>query len=132
MMYRERRDLASKKFFACYGDDADEWIEMFDWACRVSARLDDCRGRAADALREPLMLWLEEAAAGGEVEVEPSRQRREYSDVRFCWHCNCDTEHLCRDSGHERDSSGDYQECTACRWYETGIVSGYQPPGGAL
>lgn len=51
-----------------------------------------------------------------------------YLDERFCDHCNARTEHNCRDSGHERDSSADYQECLTCHWYCMGMSGEYHPP----
>jgi len=45
----------------------------------------------------------------------------EYKDERFCKHCNEETLHKCKDDGHERDSSWDYQECLTCGWYALGI-----------
>ncbi len=53
---------------------------------------------------------------------------KEYEDERFCEHCQRDTPHECRDSGHERDGSHDRQECKVCHWYSTGMRSGYYPP----
>lgn len=43
-----------------------------------------------------------------------------YIDERYCNNCNQETEHRCKDSGHERDSSGDYQECLVCGEYKFG------------
>lgn len=48
-----------------------------------------------------------------------------YEDDRHCKHCDRTTSHNCRDSGHERDSSGDYQECNVCGYWSTGL-SGHQ------
>lgn len=47
-----------------------------------------------------------------------------YHDTRFCTHCDAETDHLCRDSGHERDSSRDWQQCLVCKRYQFGH-SGY-------
>jgi hypothetical protein len=35
-------------------------------------------------------------------------------DERFCPACDADTLHLCRYTEHERDSSGNYRQCTVC------------------
>lgn len=43
-----------------------------------------------------------------------------YSEERYCTHCRKETTHRCIDSGHERDSSGDRQECAECGWYVIG------------
>jgi hypothetical protein len=51
-----------------------------------------------------------------------------YVDTRFCDHCDDDTWHRCSDSGHERDSSWDYQECLKCKWYKFGLSAKYGPP----
>lgn len=56
--------------------------------------------------------------------------REEYDDERFCTHCGESTPHVCFDSGHERDSSWDWQECKVCRWKCTGISGEYRPPFG--
>jgi len=53
-----------------------------------------------------------------------------YLAERFCDHCERDTQHNCRDSDHERDSSADYQECLVCHWYCTGMSGEYHPPLG--
>ena len=53
-----------------------------------------------------------------------------YIDERHCDHCDKDTNHRCKDSGHERDSSGDYQECLVCKWWMTGYRREYNPPHG--
>lgn len=46
-----------------------------------------------------------------------------YTDKRFCTHCDKYTLHKCYDSGHERDSSNDQEECLECGW----IRYGWQP-----
>lgn len=51
-----------------------------------------------------------------------------YDDERFCAHCDRDTPHTCRDGGHERDSSNDYQKCTVCGWYKFGFMREPSPP----
>ena len=53
-----------------------------------------------------------------------------YEDERFCYHCKKVTNHKCKDSGHERDSSQDYQECLECKWYSLGLTghTEYYPP----
>jgi len=53
---------------------------------------------------------------------------RKYQDEAFCDHCDRDTPHLFRDSGHERDSSNDTRECLVCRWYWSGLTDEYSPP----
>jgi hypothetical protein len=51
-----------------------------------------------------------------------------YEDVRFCKRCDSHTLHNCRDSGHERDSSGDYEECKICRYYRFGMSGKQHEP----
>jgi hypothetical protein len=53
---------------------------------------------------------------------------REYNDTRHCDHCDKDTPHECYDSGHERDSSNDWQRCLVCRWRASGMTGQYYPP----
>jgi predicted amidophosphoribosyltransferase len=52
----------------------------------------------------------------------------EYEDERYCSHCGRETPHLCRDGGHERDSSNDYQRCRVCEWWALGWIGKYNPP----
>jgi hypothetical protein len=58
-----------------------------------------------------------------------AQAEHEFEMEIWCTHCGKETSHLCRPSGHERDSSQDYEECLECRWYGYGI-DGYkkQPP----
>ena len=44
-----------------------------------------------------------------------------YQDTRYCYHCNKNTVHKCKDSSHERDSTNDFQECDECKWWTTGL-----------
>lgn len=54
-----------------------------------------------------------------------------YEDTRFCDNCDRYTKHRCKDTGHERDSSWDYQECLVCHWYAMGIDGfRYTKPSG--
>lgn len=57
-----------------------------------------------------------------------SMNPNEYNDEMFCDHCEKDTIHLIRYSGHERDSSGDYFECLTCHWWRTGATDELNPP----
>lgn len=50
-----------------------------------------------------------------------------YQDEMWCDHCDKDTQHKVIDSGHERDSSGDWRECLECHWTKTGHGE-YEPP----
>jgi hypothetical protein len=54
--------------------------------------------------------------------------REYYQDERFCDHCDKYTEHTCKDDGHERDSSYDYEECNVCKYYSYGMSSEQSPP----
>lgn len=49
-------------------------------------------------------------------------------DERYCGHCDADTVQRCEYSDHERDSSGDRQECTVCGWWRTGMSGEWKPP----
>lgn len=51
-----------------------------------------------------------------------------YNDERYCGHCKKTTNHKCKDSNHERDSSGDFQECLECHWWMSGITRDYIEP----
>lgn len=51
-----------------------------------------------------------------------------YIDERLCENCNAETEHSCRDSDHERDSSYDFEECLVCGWWKYGFLSHKGPP----
>jgi hypothetical protein len=53
---------------------------------------------------------------------------QECIDDKFCKHCQKETSHKITDSGHERDSSGDYFECLECHWWGTGLADEYYPP----
>jgi hypothetical protein len=53
-----------------------------------------------------------------------------YIEERFCHHCGEYHFHKCRDSGHERDSSGDWAECTIYHWVYSGYTGKYEPPIG--
>lgn len=59
--------------------------------------------------------------------VKKDRTPQFYKKERFCDHCQKDTTHECKDSDHERDSSGDWQECLVCGWYKTGRSDEYFP-----
>lgn len=51
-----------------------------------------------------------------------------YEDERWCNHCGKYTNHNCRDSNHERDSSEDYEECKDCGYWMTGFNLKQSPP----
>jgi hypothetical protein len=50
------------------------------------------------------------------------------TEERWCGHCQADTQQRGHDSGHERDSSGDFWECLTCHWYYTGYTGKWEPP----
>lgn len=78
------------------------------------------------------MVWAPEAAEiierlyPGAPEPAPPEAWRD--DVHYCDHCERDTPHDAHDSGHERDSSGDWRECLVCRWRYSGLTGRYSPP----
>jgi hypothetical protein len=51
-----------------------------------------------------------------------------YNDERYCHNCRKYVPHLCYDSGHERDSSQNSQECKVCKWWASGMDDKYYPP----
>ncbi len=53
---------------------------------------------------------------------------REYQDEEYCYHCMADTPHTIYDSGHERDSSGDWRICHNCKWRYSGLSGAYHEP----
>lgn len=44
-----------------------------------------------------------------------------YKNEMFCDHCDEETIQIVYSSGHERDSSQDWQVCTKCGWRLNGI-----------
>lgn len=54
-------------------------------------------------------------------------KERTYTDILWCDICNKDTEQTVHDSGHERDSSGDWQECMECGAYFSGLTGKWEP-----
>jgi hypothetical protein len=54
--------------------------------------------------------------------------KENYTDERYCEHCDLETNHNCRDGEHERDSSDDFEECLKCGWWKNGILSHKVPP----
>lgn len=49
------------------------------------------------------------------------------TDERWCGHCDDYTEQTLKSGEHERDSSGDWQECLRCHWHRIGYGD-WQPP----
>jgi dCTP deaminase len=64
------------------------------------------------------------------VPARMKTEEKEFEMVSFCPSCDTETTHLMRPSGHERDSSGDYERCLACGWWKTGISDEWSPPLG--
>lgn len=56
------------------------------------------------------------------------RKPSTYTNELWCGHCEKTTLQHVRDSGHERDSSGDSQECLVCRWTRCGMSWRWWPP----
>lgn len=54
----------------------------------------------------------------------------ECEDERYCKICNKYTRQLCYDSGHERDSSHDWQECLECGGRYSGYTGKWTPKRG--
>ena len=68
----------------------------------------------------------------GEIKVTHRKlSAREYTDVMWCDICREDTEQLVHDAGHERDSSGDWQECQVCKSYRSGLTGLWRTPDPA-
>jgi ribosomal protein L44E len=50
-----------------------------------------------------------------------------YRDERYCPFCDRETAQEVTDSEHERDSSGDYQECLECSATYWGFTGEWEP-----
>jgi hypothetical protein len=48
--------------------------------------------------------------------------------VLYCPHCDAETLQHVWESGHERDGSNDWQECTICHWRYSGLTGKWQAP----
>ena len=46
----------------------------------------------------------------------------------YCDNCKKQTQQVCEDSGHERDSSGDWRICRVCLWRYSGYDGEYSEP----
>lgn len=55
-------------------------------------------------------------------------KEEKYEDERYCGNCEEYTLQICHDSGHERDSSNDWQECKKCGWTKSGWSDTWHPP----
>jgi hypothetical protein len=84
----------------------DEW--GCDWPAAVAERIIHLR-RERD----------------GAIEQREEESPEPYEDERFCGNCLKDTPHTCYDSGHERDSSGDWRKCHTCGWRWSGLTGRY-------
>lgn len=74
---------------------------------------------------------VKEVTANGELLVgypHPEESPLWQIDTRYCDHCKKDTQQNCRDSGHERDSSDEWQECLTCHWFKSGMSSEWRAP----
>jgi hypothetical protein len=46
----------------------------------------------------------------------------------YCPHCDCWTLQHVWESGHERDGSEDWKECSVCHWRYSGLTGKWEPP----
>lgn len=80
--------------------------------------------RGSDELKVTLEgVTVPEHVGNWRVVVEKIDERPssgEYLDTAFCLVCEQETEHIFRDSGHERDSSGDFRQCKKCQSFQVG------------
>ncbi len=51
-----------------------------------------------------------------------------YEDDEYCGYCDRYTRQTITDSEHERDSSGDKQECSECGWVYWGLTGKWEAP----
>lgn len=51
-----------------------------------------------------------------------------YKDYGDCPYCQVETECLCFDSGHERDSSNDWRQCLNCGSWNSGMGDSWDKP----
>ena len=58
------------------------------------------------------------------------KQRTYITNNNYCGHCEKDTPQEVHESGHERDSSGDWQVCLECGWRYSGLTGDWHPPFG--
>lgn len=61
-------------------------------------------------------VWMKIAEPRVPEPVANSGESRFYTSEGYCGHCKCDRQIRYHDSGHERDSSGDYKFCLTCGW----------------
>jgi len=47
-------------------------------------------------------------------------------DTRYCPICDTDTEQMCQNSTHERDSTADYQKCLQCEYEYSGYTGKWE------
>lgn len=98
-------------------EERQKFIDFLEWASRVVKTWPE---------------WKQNVLANaGKAQNDMPRTPVEseyYEDDRYCTNCDDYTAHKCKDSNHERDSSGDYQECIVCGWYKNGFTDRYHPP----
>ncbi len=69
----------------------------------------------ADEIRRLLALVAAQSKVIAAYEERPpAPEERDYKEERWCKRCEKKTLHVCHDSGHERDSSGDSRCCLVC------------------
>lgn len=61
-------------------------------------------------------------------ELRLKKEKEPVVDEHFCDNCDEYTNHKCRYSTHERDSTSDHFECLVCHWYYSGYDGKYHPP----
>jgi hypothetical protein len=91
------------------------------WALELSPAVFD-----AEYFMEDVLAYVERNRDVMGVKRTPPDN--DYEAERWCENCKEYTNHFCRDTQHERDSSGDYQKCLTCEWYKIGMAGTYYPP----
>lgn len=119
----EAESLAYDEAMACIAaflHSGPVWLISTDGSVPKNAP-DDWQDRTTDIPVD------EVAAAYDAVESLASRLGNGEIDEAFCQNCNRDTQQKFVDAGHERDSSGNRQECLTCGWWRLG-AGPFQPP----
>lgn len=100
-------------------EERKKFIEFLEWASRVVKTWPEWKRNV-----------LQNAGKAQNDTPRKVRGHDAYIDERYCGHCDRYTQHTCYDSNHERDSSGDFQQCEVCNWYMSGYTRKYEPPYG--
>lgn len=114
----------------CYGTEGDpadtysllDSYSIADYAFVVAARNDTVEADV-DALLAEMQALRQQI-----THYTTAKSPQEYQGVSWCDNCDEEAKHIFHDSGHERDSSGDWRQCLKCRWTWLGLTGKYEPP----